>query len=393
MGSKEFTLVNTILTDENRNKINRNFKEYAKTISSYISRNSEILSENGPKTRLIFKVSDSNALYEDIKIPRSDVKEAINSSPHIEKNWELANDPFNILSISMSHHFVNIPKKENELKFTLLYLTMKFYTSILYRQFKYPPNPEVVDYTLEHMSNRYLMKKTDTTYEFIEYIVNTQLEESIFRERLKRGRDEDLVYFSNNLKSRVSSAMKNFTDIYLKNHRSGKRKKSDNMVGVDEEGDMYLTDNPNISGNIEKIVRKIHIKMSNDSTIDSTLLKIAVNKVKELSVKKMSILIDTIRKDDEEKIRGLVNNIVAYYLTKPNKKETMIKSTDFTNTMIRVYSASKTTNEFIINIKKILAAILVKYEKSYIQTSRSSKKSKTLSCIFLYVVLYIQKYS
>jgi len=398
---KEKTSQSTILYDlaeRNREKLIKNATNSEKIIFQHLSRNSEALSVKGPTRRFSFNENDDNRFFEACGITKEEIKQTLKECKYIESTWKWANDPFIILaSILIFFYYKNRNEIKNKeyYKTISLYLTLKFYGIIQVRQFKYNPNEAVMEYTIDNLSNRFLIKKANNVYDMLRYISESNLEnmKEETLDKYKIPTDETIIKLANNLKNRISSTMINITDEFIKNNNKNLKVLVESHELVGSDGETFLnTQMTNISSEINTSVTKIIKKFySSSNLVDSKLLRLAVSKT-DLSYSKMKYIIEFIRQNSYKEVEELISTIIIYYLVDENKKINNIKSEDFAVKSIeKVISVSNTKNEYVIKIKNCLDAILSKSSEEYLKTSRVATISNMRKCLYIYFVLFIMK--
>ncbi len=368
---------------------------FAQFVQKFIARNSNALSMRGPSRRVPFTEQDRSEFFKLMEIEQSDLVRAIKNCPLIDQKWNVLASTMNILLVSMVYVYFKNKDSFKSYKYkphylATFYLALKFYSSIQYRQFPYLPDESIMEYTIEELSKKFLMKKFNTVFELVQYFSDSHVE-NMNMELLKPD-DKNMTFYVSNLHTRISSAMKNITNEFMKNHEASKRTETATLTSEDEEGDIYLNNIRNISADIELISRKIRVHMVTDGSVDQALLQIAGDKMR-ISPSKMQVMIERIQEDKTSNdVFLLVSNIIAYYLTATKKDIRSIRSAHFIETMNNVYGVSNTKNQYIIHIKEILDGIVERYSTSYTKTMKRATLSNARGCIFLYIVLYISKY-
>jgi hypothetical protein len=370
-------------------------KPFLSYVQNFLSRNSEGLSVRGPSRRVSFSNFDYSELFRVLEVPESVVVNAIKSCAYIEPSWQIANNAWNILIDALifayweeQEQFKSMKTKPHQV--ACFMLTVKFYSSIQKRQFQYLPDESIMDYTIDELSKKFLLKKFNTMFEMLQYISDTNFG---MTDQLTNPTDQNMYYFVSNLNTRLSSTMKNVTNEFMKNHSNNKRNDVAALTSENEEGESYLNVVKNISADIETISRKIRIQMATESRVDETAMGIACSKT-HISTSKMYLMLSKIQEDKSNNdIFLLISSIVAFYLTHTKKDIHTIHSAFFIETMYRVYGVSNTKNAYILQIKQILDTILDRYSTTYTKTMKRATLSNARACIFIYVVLYISKHA
>lgn len=376
--------------------------DIAKHISMYISRVSSSLSTRGPIKRIPFYETDKTKLFEITGISEKMLLTAAKDSKLLDtakktgQDYKIIGNSFNLLCaliiiVYFKHKDEFKYKNKNAYpyyKLVSLFLTISFYSWIYIRQFQFDPDEAIMDYTMENLSNKYIIKKVNNIFELNKYWSESNIENMM--DHLNRQADIDLIYFISNLFSRISQSMINISKEFYKNYEDKKRNDTDTLMKTDEEGDNYLNDVRNISNDIEITSRKIQLSFISDTSVDLKLLELACSK-RQVSKSKMAVIITKIRESDDTLVLDLIKQIISYYLQSSNSNIKSIKSQKFVTQMLKVYTISNTTNQFKINMTNILDTLFKKYSEEYLKTSRVATLSNMRSSLYIYFVLYISK--
>jgi hypothetical protein len=369
-------------------------------VQKFVSDHAASLAERAPLTKVRFNDMQKGNIFKAIKMPHEEMKRAINglNKNDIDLRNSVINDTFNeICSLLTSFYYQNKDKfqkpKNNDMAyphyFAALYLGIRAYYSAFNSSFpKANPNPDVMDYTIEHVSEKFLFKQGKNIFEVIQYIVTTNIES--MSERLLRGADIDIVYFNVKLDTRFSGAMKSIAKEYYKNNAESNKTKTEDTKRQDDEGKFFVGNTTNISSALEQVVRKIVIQFTSESTIDMSILEPACTKTK-LSKSKMVVIITRIREANNPKLTELLTNIIMYYLTETRQGIDTIKSREFIVTMLNVYSVSNTKNVVIIKIKQLLEDIIKENAQSIVIEGKVNMLDRVKQSLYIYLVLFICK--
>lgn len=374
-----------------------NYRKFTEHYANYLKDRIEALSTKGPSRRLYFLESDTNALFDAFDIEPKEIVDIIKDVPGLDSSWVVAANPFNVFCSCLVSHFHlhrNDYKRHSKLaqphEVFSFYLTCRLYAVRHVKYYKYLPDEEIMDYTIEHLSKRFLVKKMGTMLDILVYLSDMNIE------TFKNGLDDQTDFFINryliNLNNKINSMMKNIREEFDKNHKKQKRIGTDVVTATNSEGEEFYTDVVNISSEIEKMGRKIRIKLSSDSTVDIALLDLATRRTK-ISKNKMAVIMNKIRSDDTQLLYEMLLRILSFYIKVYNKNAQDVKSAHFFVSMSKSYGVSNTNNQFIMRIKEILDIFLKKYSEEYAKSSRKATESNMRNTIYLYIILYIQKNS
>jgi hypothetical protein len=189
------------------------FKSY---MNRYFDKNSEILFDVKLTKQLLFSDMDKSIVFELTGLSIDEVKKTIKESKFIKDSWQIMNEPLNIAFVLEIKYFYD-NKMQNELEMTLIYYSCYFYSSLFYKFFPYAPNENIMNYTINNLSNKYKIKKLGSLFKCLEDTVKISHEK--YATKLDKGTDEDLAQYILCLKTRVNEFIKNIANEFYKNEK------------------------------------------------------------------------------------------------------------------------------------------------------------------------------
>jgi hypothetical protein len=376
----------------------KNYSRIQGVILKYIEKYASLYGTRAPTVRIPFTDYDKADLFKAAGITAETIKKSIYNlhANDIDIRNRIISDPFNELcAILTGIYYRNKdafkkPKDETSYphNFASLYLTMRFYCSVYYRSFHYDPSPDVMDYTIENISNKFLIKKVNNIFDIVRYYSDTNIEYR--EENLKRGADVDYVYYCISLDTRISGFMKSLANQFYKNKEKERRTQTESASRQDEEGEFFVGQTSNISAVLESSVRKILTKFVSDNTVDESILNVACSKTK-FSKSKFVIIIGRIRERTDSKIQEVLSNIIMYYLIDSKKDINTVRSREFINKMFDLYSISNTKNEIILKIKSLLEEIVSANSEDILKEGNANMLDRIKTTLYYYLVLFIAK--
>ena len=377
--TKEF--VNKLYTVIEKN-LDKNSPKLINHIQSFIDRNSSVLTDSSVSQRLMFREDDRMAVYDIIGVSNIDVMNVIKSCDFINENWKVLTNPFNLV-MPLIIRYYEIKKKPKELRLALLFYSMYFYGILQTKYFPYIPNENAMRYTVNNLSNKYLLKKYKTVIRTLEAIA-TKMHET-FQKRITIGSDIYIKDYVIALRSRISDSIKNVASEYYKNKESG------NYLNLDkdnfEEEDYHMTDN------VSMVIKNI-----SDSASISAIAGGVNHKLAEASAKVCGVSVNVLRSalvniidQKNQEIRKLVTLILQVYLINGENDPRTINSSKFREFCLQLYIKSNTNDKDIIEIKKILDEWLIDCSPAYLKTERVATKNNFRKAVYLYFVFIIQQ--
>lgn len=357
-------------------------KQLLLDISKYFDRNSEIIYDIGISGKLLFLESDKNVIYRSCDLTPNVIKNVLKKSSYIKSSWKILNEPLNTASVLMARYFT-ISKQDDLLKTFLTYYSFYFYSSLHHKYLKFEPQENVMEYTINNLSNKYKIKQLGSLFAAIQNTVMTSHDN--YKKQLINGEDGDYALYISSIKSRLNDFVKNITNEYMNN------KKNERFLNFDN--DDYSEENFHIADNTSYAVRRL----CDASTIK--LMTYGVNieianlaaQMCQVSQNEIRNVITQLTNEDSKDISMLCELILQLYLFDPHNNIRDIKSSSFIIKSAEIYTKSNTNDKSILKIKEILNKWLTKYSTKYRQTNRPATLSNFRKAIFLYFVMHIKQ--
>ena len=128
--------------------------EIQNVVSEYLDRNMNKLSTSGPIYRTLFLDNDKNAIFKATGTSPELVNRVIKESAYIKNHWRNIASPFNVV-MALLISWAKRNKNNDFAMFLLMYLVLSMYPSLHSKYFPYEPNPQIMDYTINNLSNKY----------------------------------------------------------------------------------------------------------------------------------------------------------------------------------------------------------------------------------------------
>ncbi len=358
-----------------------NVTKLKKAITDYFDRNTDKLSTAGPSQRTIFSERDMEKLYEAIEVTPAEIKAIVAKSPQIKSQWKIMNNAFNP-AIAMAIRYFTITNNKEMVTMLLIYLTLSMYPSLHYKYFQFEPNEQIMNYTINNLSNKFKVKQTGTIYNAM--LETTQVCYNTNTTKITRGKDKDLVDFIMDEKTRLNSLLKKIANEFYENNEKGHYLNLDEDVINDEVYHEADSNTFAVSRTTDKVVLKL-ITQGPDMRLIKTSAQICKVSSSELRNYVNTMVIGKNRED----IRSIVESILFLYIFDAQNTIQEINSNKFLIYCLETYKKSNTTDPNIINIKKILDSWLEDLG-TYKKTQRFATINSFRRALFLFFVLSIQ---
>lgn len=354
-------------------------------IGNFLDKNNDKLTTLGPIHKIFFTEEDMNKLYKIIEVDPQFIKKIIKTTDAIKDNWQIMNNPFNS-AIAMTIRYYKIQKNEDMAKKVMIYLTMSMYPTLQHKYFEFEPNEDIMNYTINNLSNKYKIKQVGTFYHAM--IDTTFVNDQNAGDRLIRGTDKDVVDYICAVKTRLNMLLRKLANEFYKN-------KEKNVFLNTEKTKVGELQNSDIDSNIyaiERISNSIVLRLSIDGP-NFVLINIAA-KFNKVSINELRNYITTLTNgENREKIKSIVESILFLFLFNPQNTIQEVNSDKFLMYCLELYKKSNTSDQNIIKIKKILDDWLDNDLEVYKKTQQLSTINNFRKAIFTFFVITIQSSS
>jgi len=366
-------------------------------IANYMNKAMDVLSTKNVGLHLIYTSSIENDLYDCCMVEKAEIIRIIQSCFNIKHVPNATMPIYNFLMILSCFYRNNEAEimKKYKLKtspadYVLLYLGLRIY-SICQRQiFHYEPNPEIMDYTLEHLSGKYYVTKFDSAFAIIQYLVETNNE--TLNADLSYIKDADIHEWVSKIISRYKSLLKYVYGEFDKNREAKKKYTNDAIVAKNtEDGNTFYTEITSASNDITLITNKYLNAFIGEPVVREDIIKLVIKRGQKINSVKLTSIINELMHDKEstDKIALIIKNIVSYWIVSCNKPVESFHSMEFIKSAISIYGMSNTKNDYILDVKKILTDVIIKYGSSLMDVSKTSTVNAFKQDIYLYIVFYM----
>lgn len=257
---------------------------------------------------------------------------------------------------------------------------------IVYRMFwKVGVKEDVMNYTIEHLGNKFIVKKTSNLQELLKYHATASVDS--FKDRLISGVDNVYIDFMQRMRNQIKNGFKNISVAYYANEKNNstqhsKDAKFDDGSLADQEG--Y---NTNINQIVENTINKFMI-----NSINNSMAKITADGAK---VDKDNLIgfINQIWASKDNKLSKLIEDIITAYFSK-NPTDTSVGSGEFINFGLALYRSIGTSKDPIYQeIKSIINYWMddIINIKQYYQ--REGTQIAYARAIFNYIIFMINYYN
>jgi hypothetical protein len=351
-------------------------------IGRFMDRNNEKLTAMGPMSIIVFSDDDKNKLFHAIGFTEAELKDAIKNNPNIKNHWVSTTKPIYTASTLAIRYFTAHNNKEM-VNSSLMYFAMSMYPLIFSHFFRYEPNKQIMNYTINNLSNKFKIKKLGTLYAAI--FETIQGSYNLHKNRIMKGTDEDFVMFINDVNTRLRMFIRKISNEFYKNHEQ--------KLYLNSDSDNYDEDNYHEADSnsyaIERLTNNVTLKLTVQGP-EMRLVNLAA-KSSQVSVNELRNYVNTmVTNEHRDDIRKIVESILFLYLfDSQNTIHDVYKNNKFLLYCLETYKKSNTTDKNIIAIKAILDKWLEDLG-TYKKTQRLATINNFRRALFLFFVFSIQ---
>jgi hypothetical protein len=244
---------------------------------------------------------------------------------------------------------------------------------------------DVMEYTIEHLSNKFKIKNFKNLLGLLKYDMDSSLK--LWRTKLMDGADNSYIEFISRVRTQIRSKFRNISREYYKNYEKNATQHSSG--GKMDDG--HLSDQGGQSSNTAAIIDNTYNKFITNG-VNEKLAKITAegNTVDSSNV---ISYINMIQTSKDNRLYKMISNIIMSYLLK-NPTNTSLDSAEFVNyglTMYRSIGISK--NELYKEVREILNIWMFEIINIRQYTNRDGTIINYTRAIFNYIILMINYYN
>lgn len=365
-------------------------RKFKQLVGAYMDRHSEDLHKCGPTKLIPFADKDKAMFISLFDITQQDVKKIINEV--LKKTG--SSSSFNLLKNNYIYwvfyccvRYYYLKKDEKGLNTALAIYAIAEYPSIHHKYFPYGANESVMQYTVDNLSEKYLLKQAGNLFACLFLSINNSFK--FLKNFINDGSDKEVIRFIQRIHNDQNSMIKNIANQYMINHSKGLRANTTKLSNTD---DMQF--DPDAENNTT-IVENISNNITNEIITNGLDLK-RVTQAKDLANISLSdcrfYLSKIVTSKYTDEINKFIHAVLFLYLYDEHKTKEDINSSNFLVWSAELFRKTNSNNENIKYIKDTLnkwgeeTGIHNKYKR---EASRINYKK----AIFWYFILSIQYYN
>lgn len=230
-------------------------RKFKQIVGSYMDRNSEKLHTSGPVEMIPFGDTDKQMYFSLFKVTPKEVTSLVDSvTKKISSTSDfklLHNNPIFWIFYCCIRYYT-IKKDQKGLNTSLAIYALSVYPSLFSVFFKYGANEAVMQYTMDNLSEKYLMKQGGHVFGGLFLSINHSYD--FLKEFMIDSSDAEIIRFIQRIRNDQKSMLKNICSQYMTNYAAGNRvkltKDSYDEVQIDIDTENNTTVVETVSNNI-----------------------------------------------------------------------------------------------------------------------------------------------
>lgn len=362
---------------------------FIKYVTEFVDLNSSKLLTLGPQFQIVFSNMDKDKFFDLFQLTAIEINtilKGVLDKINAKASWQLiSNNPiFCVFYCCIMYYTINADKDKNErgLNSALTIYMLSAYPSIYKKYFTFDPNVNIMNYTINNLSNKFTIKKANSIFNTL--LISIKSSHNFYKDDFKKHHDSLFINFVQRIRNDHNSLLKKIATEYHINRTSGK---SINTA-VDAFDNNVILDTENNTSKVEMGTNRVASKMILNG-VDKLISRYAAmaNSVSksEFELYMTRILMDKHKED----LYSIISSILYMYLYESKKTE--INSREFISYSLDLFKKTNSKNTNITNIKNILEKFSISIG-IYARYERYATRVNYSRAIFTYLILSIQKY-
>ena len=369
-------------------------RQYARIIEAYVNRNTNKLTTIGPVYQIPFTEGDKSQYYQLFGFDSASlikiIKEArVKLGTSIPPWQSLCQNPIFCVFFYCIRYFTLHKEVDPNGKFlnsSLIIMALAVYPSIFYKYFRrYTVNTGVMQYTIDNLSQRFLIKKSDHLFGVLTTLIQTSWK--FHQNNIKQGTDDACAQFAWRVHNDQNSLVKRIANAYNENKRNGLTVTSTQDIFDDNNINVDIENNSNKVDNItNKVVTTILI-----NGVDLKISDFCANAANVSKLELRNYLMMIIKDKNSNDIKKFIESILFVYLYYEKHTYEEINSKLFIAYALSTFKKTNSKDENIGRIK----GTLDKWGNEtglYQRFTRLATRVDYTKGIYLYFIMCIQRY-
>lgn len=364
-------------------------RKFREAVRVYIDKNSMKLHTAGPTYLVPFTDADKQSFFDIFNTTPAELLKpivAVTKSVNDKANWKLLKqNPIFCLFYECIRYYT-IKKDSTGVNTSLAIYALSAYPSVFSVMFKYGADPDVMQYTMDNLTAKYIIKQAGNIFSGL--MVSIQNSYKFLQKEFVDSPDSEVIRFIARIRNDQKSLLKNIANNYYENHKKGLRVSTQSETYGDNQ---MIDDNLNNTSVVEDVTRKIVISLITngvDMTRTTAAAKIAQVSMVDLRLYLTQIVVES----RTSELERFVESILFIFLYQEHHKPNEINERKFLQFGIELFRRTNTTDVNVVTIKDLLQ----KWSEDSGVTERFKRTASRINykrAIFMYIILCIQYYN
>ena len=364
-------------------------RKFRKLVEDFINKNSSKLHTSGPVYMVPFTDKDKEDFFNCFNTDKRELLKPINEMTKIvndKANWRLLKqNPIFCLFYECIRYYT-LKRDNTGVNIALAIYALSVYPSVFSNIFKYGANPDIMQYTIDNLTAKYIIKQAGNIFSAL--MMSIQNSYKFLRDGFADSPDVEVIRFIARIRNDQKSMLKNIANNYYDNHEKGLRVKTQSET---YGNDQLIDDNLNNTSVVEDVTRKITISLITngvDMTRASAAAKIAGVSISDLRFYLSKIVVE----DRTMELQKFVESILFIFLYQEHHKPNEINEKKFLQFAMELFRRTNSNDINIVTIKDSLQ----KWSDDTGVTTRFKRLASQINYkkgIFMYMILCIQYYN
>lgn len=347
----------------------------------YFDKNNEIIYAKGPTSPLLFANRDMEEVLNFLEIDEEEVRKVVRTVPTIKATWRSLNNPFVIMSVYLIRELTK-QKLERERELAIMYLSFKIYSSCFRKYFKHGVVGDIMDYTMNSLSDKFKYKHLANNYALIKDVALTCTQ--TYTKEILQGNDDMLNIYVPQMDSRINKILQKVANVYYENYKNKRYLHATSKNPDIEDQDDFETSESLINGLAEGatnyfLANRVDLGLARSA---SGVYGIPFNALQQA-------ILDIRLNAKVTDIRTMfVSMLMCLYEVQP-EMISRVCSTEFTVAMVKQISISNSTSTHLATLKSLLDKFLNENCSKFASTNRPATKMAYRSALYRYMVFIL----
>lgn len=368
--------------------------KFKSLVNHFVDRNTQKLHTPGPQYLIPFTDVDKDAFFKLFDITSTDVVKIVNEIITDIKKHQGSSSDFKLLKgnpifwvLYCCIRYYTIHNDKKGLNNALIIYALSVYPSIFSKYFKYEvSNVAVMNYTIDNLSNKFIIKRTGNIFATLFYSINQSYE--FLKKSITDGSDSEIIRFIQRIRNDQNSLIKKICDQYQKNFEKGNQL---NIAKDVFDNNTVGDETQNNSTEVQTITERIILPLiTNGVDLNRTTL---AAKLAQINASDLRFYLNKIISDRNSKdISDFIESILFLYLYLEAKNPNEINSSGFLVWASKLFRKTNSNDKNIYRIKTTLDK-WAEDSGVHAKFTREASRVNYKRAIYFYFILSIQAYN